>query len=211
MGEYANVTFEVDQRVGLLTLNRPSRRNALSLPLMGEFEDVLARVDGNRDLRSLVVTGAGDSFCVGADLHGPDTLPDSIVEDRDGQTVSGFREPAGRVTERIFRLRIPVIGAVNGDAVGGGATILAGMDYRVAADDARFGFVFTRRGVSPEGASTWFVPRLVGAGRATDWLLSGRIFDAAEALDAGFVARIVPKAEVLDAALEYASIFSTLT
>ena len=204
---YTDVLYTVDDGVGVLTLNRPERRNAMNVRLMVEIEDVLRRAEEDPAVRALVVTGAGTAFSVGADLYGPDTLRLAMEEDVDGHTPIGYREPAGRITERIFGMSIPVIGAVNGDAIGGGATILAGMDLRVAADNARFGFVFSRRGVVPEGASTWFLPRLVGLARATDWLVSGRVFPAGDAAAAGFVSRILPAAEVLPAALDYARQF----
>ncbi|WP_181778787.1 enoyl-CoA hydratase-related protein [Pseudonocardia pini] len=205
------VRYEVDAGVAVLTLNRPDRRNAMTVPFMHGIEDGLARADADPAVRAVVVTGAGPAFCVGAELNGPDTLRLAMEADTRGHTPSGYREPAGRITERIAAMRIPVIGAVNGDAVGGGATIVAAMDLRIAADTARFGFVFTRRGVVAEGASTWFLPRLVGLGRATDWLVSGRVFEAAEALESGFVSRLLPAAEVLPAALEYARQFTGTT
>jgi enoyl-CoA hydratase/carnithine racemase len=208
---YEDVTYEVTDGIGLLTLNRPERRNAMRLRLMWDIEAVLERADADPEVRALVVTGAGSSFCVGADLAGPESLIVGMVDDAPGQVSSGYREPAGRITERMFRMRIPVIGALNGDAVGGGATIAAGMDLRIAAEGARFGFVFTRRGVTPEGASTWFLPRLVGHARAADWLLSGRVFDASEALESGFVSRLLPADEVLPAAIEYARQFTSMT
>jgi enoyl-CoA hydratase/carnithine racemase len=209
--EFEDVVYEVSEGVAILTLNRPENRNGMRLRLMWDIEAALVRADGDPDVRALVVTGAGASFCVGAELSGPDSLVRGMIDDEAGHTASGYREPAGRISERISRMRVPVIGAVNGDAVGGGATILTAMDVRIAADNARFGFVFTRRGVVPEGASTWFLPRLVGHGRATDWLLSGRVFDAAEALESGFVSRLLPAAEVLPAALEYARQFVSKT
>ncbi|MEU7814363.1 enoyl-CoA hydratase-related protein [Pseudonocardia sp. NPDC049154] len=205
------VLYEVDAGVAVVTLHRPERRNAMTVPFMHGIEDALDRADADPAVRAVVVTGAGPAFSVGAELNGPDTLRLAMEADTRGHTPEGYREPAGRITERITAMRIPVIGAVNGDAVGGGATILAAMDYRVAAETARFGFVFTRRGVVAEGASTWFLPRLVGLGRATDWLVSGRVFTAAEALEAGFVARLVPVEEVLSTALEYARQFTGTT
>jgi enoyl-CoA hydratase/carnithine racemase len=197
--------------VAVLTLNRPDQRNGMTVRLMRDIEEGLRLADVDPDVRALVVTGAGASFSVGAELNGPETLAAAMQADVSGHTSSGYREPAGRITERIHRMRIPVIAAINGDAVGGGATIVAAMDLRIAADTAKFGFVFTRRGVTPEGASTWFLPRLVGLGRATDWLVSGRVFAAAEALEAGFVSRLLPADEVLPAALEYARQFATVT
>lgn len=203
-GTFTDVLYEVADGVALLTLNRPERRNAMRLQLMYDIENALAEANGDPEVRALVVTGAGSAFCVGADLAGPESLIAGMVEDAVGNTPSGYREPAGRISERISRMRIPVIAAINGDVVGGGATIATAMDLRFAADTARFGFVFTQRGVVPEGASTWFLPRVVGHTRAADWLLSGRVFDATEALEAGLVTRLLPADEVLPAAMEYA-------
>ncbi|MDT7676468.1 MAG: hypothetical protein QOD82_4370, partial [Pseudonocardiales bacterium] len=139
----------------------------------------------------------------GADLTaGPASIRAELVAD--GAAAPGYREPAGRVTVRMTGLTKPVIAAVNGDAVGGGATITLAADLRFAADTARFGFPFTRLGVCPEGASTYFLPRLVGPSRAADWLLSGRLVGAAEVERAGLVNRVLPAGEVLAAAQEYA-------
>lgn len=201
---YEDVLYEVGEGVALLTLNRPERRNAMRLQLMYDIENALARANDDPQVRALVVTGAGASFCVGADLADYDSLIVGMVKDAVGNTGSGYRDPAGRISERVSRMRIPVIGAINGDVIGGGATIATAMDVRFAAETAKFGFVFTQRGVVPEGASTWFVPRIVGHARAADWLLSGRIFDAEEALEAGLVARLLPAEEVLPAAMAYA-------
>lgn len=171
--------------------------------MLDEVCDILEKADRDPHVRAMVLTGNGSAFSVGADLTGgSNSIADLVERDRRGWTEDGYREPAGRVTTRIDAMRIPVIGAINGDAVGGGATILAAADVRFSIAEAKFGFVFTRRGVSPEGASTWYLPRLVGSARAADWLLSGRVFDASEALAAGFVNAIVP--DVVVAAQQYA-------
>ncbi|MTD14189.1 enoyl-CoA hydratase [Nakamurella sp. YIM 132087] len=211
MTDYADVTLTVEDGVALLTFARPERRNAFTLPMLAEVQDALAAADADPAVRAVVITGAGERFSLGAELRGPDTLRLAVDDDLAGHTPRGYREPAGRISEQIAGMHVPVIGAVNGDAVGGGATILAAMDVRIMSDRARIGFVFTRRGVSPEGASTWFLPRLVGLGTATDWLISGRIIPAAEALSAGFATRLVPPEQVLETALEYARQFSTVT
>lgn len=155
-------------------------------------------------LHHAVLTGAGSSFSVGADLMGPDTLTKAIEDDVEGRESDSYREPAGRISEVIASMRIPVIGAINGDAVGGGATILSSVDYRVASADARIGFVFPRRGLAPEGAVTWFLPRLIGHGRAADWLLSGRLIPADKALAAGYHQDVCPPGEVVSRAVAHA-------
>jgi enoyl-CoA hydratase/carnithine racemase len=200
-----------DDHVAVVTLDRPDRRNALTLPLLAELDAALAQADDDAAVRAVIVTGAGPAFSVGAELKGADTLRLAVADDDAGRFPSGYREPAGRITERIFAMRVPVIAALNGDAIGGGATIAAAMDVRIASDSARFGFVFPRRGVTPEGASTWFLPRLVGHGRATDWLVTGRVFDAAEALSSGFVGAVVPADQVLARASALAAEISTAT
>ena len=202
MGE-GTVHRTVAGGVATLVLDR-APRNALT----GGFADALVAALGACEdddrVRAIVLTGAGDVFSAGADLAaGPDALRRLLTDD--GADRPGYREPAGRVTAAMGRLTVPVIAAVNGDAVGGGATVALGADVRFLAADARIGFPFTRLGVCPEGASTYHLPRVVGAGRAADWLLSGRLVDAAEALAAGFAARVLPRGEVLAAAHEWAA------
>jgi enoyl-CoA hydratase/carnithine racemase len=188
--------------VATLTLAR-GRYNALTGAFADQLVAALDGCDTDSAVRVIVLTGAGPSFCVGADLtRGPASIRTELVAD--GAAAPGYREPAGRVTVRMTGLTKPVIAAVNGDAVGGGATITLAADLRFAADTVRFGFPFTRLGVCPEGASTYFLPRLVGPSRAADWLLSGRLVGAAEAERTGLVNRVLPAGEVLAAAQEYA-------
>lgn len=205
------VEYVVAGNVAEITLNRPDRRNAFTLPLLKELHDALLQADADPEVRAVIVTGAGRTFSVGADLYDARTLRTAIDDDAEGHTEHGYREPAGRISELIHGLRIPVVGAVNGHAVGGAATILAAMHVRIAVESARFGFVFTRRGVSPEGGSSWFLPRLVGLGRATDWLISGRVFPAAEGLASGYLTQVVPDGQALAVARTYAAQFVTDT
>jgi enoyl-CoA hydratase/carnithine racemase len=188
--------------IATLTIDRGDH-NALD----GAFTDrLVAALDScatDPEVRVVVLTGAGRRFCAGADLtHGSRSI--SVILETDGGLEPGYREPAGRIVLAIGRLGKPLIAAVNGDAVGGGATISLAADLRFVADDARFGFPFTRLGVCPEGASTYYLPKLVGLGRANDWLLSGRLVDAREAERAGLANRVLPAAEVLPAAQAYA-------
>jgi len=197
------VVQETADGVCVLTLDRPPR-NAITPALADELADALRRADADPEVRAVVLTGAGATFSAGADLSGgPDSLRALITAD--GGDLPGYREPAGRVTEVVAGLAVPVIAAVNGDAVGGGATVTLAADVRFAADTARFGFPFTRLGVCPEGASTYHLPRLVGPGPATDWLLSGRLVEPAEALRTGLVSRLLPAGEVLAAARDWAA------
>ncbi|QTJ70788.1 enoyl-CoA hydratase/isomerase family protein (plasmid) [Rhodococcus sp. ZPP] len=205
--DYEDVRYEVSDGVAVLTLDAPERRNGMRVGMLVDLLRILDRADRDPQVRAVIVTGAGDAFSVGAALDGPETLSRALVEDTDGHTPTGYREPAGRISERLFAMQKPVIAALNGHAIGGGATIAAAMDIRIASEDARFGFVFTRRGVVPEGASSWFLPRLVGVGRATDWILTGRVFDAAEGYEAGYLTRVVPADQVMSAARAYAEQF----
>ena len=196
------VRVEVEEGVATVTLDRPPR-NALTVGFADALVGALDGLAADRRVRALLLTGAGESFCVGADLHGgPDSLRRLFADD-DGHR-PGYREPASRVGAAIARLDVPTIVAINGAAAGGGATIPLAADVRFAADDARFAFPFVRLGLSPEGASTHHLPRLVGPGRAADWLLSGRRIDAGEALAAGLVSRLVPREHLLDEARAWA-------
>ncbi len=191
----AETTYAVAARIATVTLNRPEARNGYTIRMADELGAAMDRADRDEDVRVVVLTGAGQDFCVGADLSqggfdfDPATGPDAA-----------WQEPAGRCSKRIFTMNKPVIAALQGAAVGAGSTITLPCDYRLASEDSRFGFVFTRRGIYPEGASAWFLPRLVGMGTALDWMISGRVFPAAEALAKGLVHRVFPTGTVLDEA-----------
>lgn len=197
-----------------LTLNRPDKLNAFTGTMMTELIAAFDEADRNDEVRAVIVTGAGRAFCAGADLsQGAKTFDYAQRSDRaeragvprDANGVpdwshDGVRDGGGRVTLRIFECLKPVIGAINGPAVGIGATMLLPMDIRLAADDARFGFVFARRGITPEACSSWFLPRLVGISRALEWTMSGRLLPAGEALAGGLVRSLHAPAELLPAA-----------
>lgn len=191
----AETTYAVADRIATVTLNRPEARNGYTIRMADELGAAMDRADRDEDVRVVVLTGAGKDFCVGADLSqggfdfDPSTGPDAA-----------WQEPAGRCSKRIFTMNKPVIAALHGAAVGAGSTITLPCDYRLASEDSRFGFVFTRRGIYPEGASAWFLPRLVGMGTALDWMISGRVFPAAEALEKGLVHKVFPAGTVLDEA-----------
>jgi enoyl-CoA hydratase/carnithine racemase len=191
-----HVTYAVADSIATVTLDRPEARNGYTVRMSDELAVAFDDADRDPAVRVVVLTGTGKDFCVGADLSaGGLDLPEATEE---------WDEPAGRCSMRIFTMNTPVIAAIRGAAVGAGSTIILPADYRLAATDARFGFVFSRRGLYPEGASTWFLPRLVGLGRALDWMVSGRVFDAAEALAAGMVHSLHEPDEVLDRAYELA-------
>src|SRR6266545_5016829 len=187
---YQEITYAVADRVATLTLNRPEARNGYTVQMADELADAFGRAEADGEVRVVVLTGAGKDFCVDMD---PDEL-----------SSGGYVEPATRVTRKIFASNKPVIAALHGAVVGVGATMILPADYRLASDDARFGYVFSRRGIFPEGGSTWFLPRIVGLGRAMDWMVSGRVFDASEALTAGLVHSLHPADQVLAAAYQLA-------
>jgi enoyl-CoA hydratase/carnithine racemase len=210
---FETITTAVDDGLFILTLNRPDRMNAFTPLMMREMCAAFDMADGDDAVRAVIVTGAGRAFCAGADLgSGAATFDYAARGGKDGVGSpiradgsvdwehEGVRDNGGRLTLRIFACKKPVIGAINGAAVGIGATMQLPMDFRLASDAARFGFVFARRGIVPEAASSWFLPRLVGIGQALDWCYSGRVFDAAEALKGGLVRSLHAPDELLPAA-----------
>jgi enoyl-CoA hydratase/carnithine racemase len=194
---YEQITAEAADGVLTITLNRPDRLNAWT-PTMGtELMAAFDAADADDAVRVIIVTGAGRGFCAGADLQaGGSTF---AQREREGDDPVP-RDGGGRFTLRIFDCTKPVIAAINGPAVGVGATMTLPMDIRLAADDARVGFVFARRGIVPEACSSWFLPRLVGISRAMEWVSTGRVFSAQEALEGGLVRSLHPQDELLDAA-----------
>jgi enoyl-CoA hydratase/carnithine racemase len=203
---YEHIEYAVADRIATVTLNRPQARNGYTVRMADELADAFDRADTDDDVRVAVLTGAGKNFTVGADLSGG-----LDVDPADPAEVDSWDEPAGRCSMRIFAMNKPVIAALRGVAVGAGSTIILPADFRLASTDSRFGFVFVRRGLYPEGASTWFLPRLVGLGRAMDWMVSGRVFGAEEALAAGLVHSLHEPDEVLDKAYELARELITRT
>ncbi|KAA9166399.1 enoyl-CoA hydratase [Amycolatopsis acidicola] len=201
----SEITYEVTEGVATITLNRPKRLNAFTAVMAGELVEAFDRADADDDVRVVIVTGAGRGFCAGADLSGGgDTFnhEDGVDEARArfGEVDGVPRDGGGTVSLRIAASRKVVIGAINGPAVGVGVTMTLPMDIRIAAGSARFGFVFARRGIIPEAASTWFLPRVVGISQAMEWVSTGRVFDAAEALRGKLVSRVVPDADLLPTA-----------
>jgi len=181
--------------------------NAFTGKMMQELIAAFDITDADDDVRAVIVTGAGDrAFCAGADLSEGAKTFDYDARAGDGEAgrteqVDVQRDGGGRVTLRMFDSLKPIIGAINGAAVGIGVTMQLPMDIRIAADTARFGFVFNRRGINPEAASSWFLPRLVGISKALEWCYSGRVFPAQEALDGGLVRSIHPQNELMDVAM----------
>ena len=201
------VTTTLEGRVLTVTLNRPDKLNAFDRAMMEGLIGAFDRADADDEVRAVIVTGAGRAFCAGADLsQGGKTFDYAARSDRPevapGTDLGneGTRDGGGRVTLRIFNCLKPVIGAINGAAVGIGATMLLPMDVRLASSSARFGFVFGRRGIVPEACSSWFLPRAVGIAQALEWTLTGRLFDATEARDGGLVSRVLAPEDLLTAA-----------
>jgi enoyl-CoA hydratase/carnithine racemase len=194
---YEQITAHVADHVLTITLNRPERLNAWTPQMGSELIAAFDAADADDDVRAIIVTGSGRGFCAGADLQGGGATFDW----RERQSGAGVpRDGGGRFTLRVFDCTKPVIAAINGPAVGVGATMTLPMDVRLAADDARIGFVFARRGIVPEACSSWFLPRAVGISRAMEWVATGRVFSAQEALAGGLVRSLHPKDELLDAA-----------
>jgi enoyl-CoA hydratase/carnithine racemase len=197
--EYTQIAYEVDDRVATITLDRPDRMNAFTPTMMRELVDAFDRVDADDEVRVVIVTGRGRAFCAGADLGGGAKTFDADAKgDRPRDTIP--RDSGGRVTLRIFQCTKPVIAAMNGSAVGIGVTMTLPMDIRILADNAKVGFVFASRGIVPEAASSWFLPRIVGIDQALEWCLTARVFPAEEALAGGLVRSLHPADEVLDVA-----------
>jgi enoyl-CoA hydratase/carnithine racemase len=202
--EYSEILYEVTDSVATITLHRPERMNAFTGTMMREVIDAFDRVDADDDVRAVIVTGSGDrAFCAGADLAGGGET--FAKGGSDIQTDAGVqRDGGGVVSLRIFDCTKPVIGAINGASVGVGVTMTLPMDFRLASETAKFGFVFTRRGIVPEACSSWFLPRLVGISTATEWCFSGRVFPAPEALERGLVRSLHAPDDLLPAARELA-------
>jgi enoyl-CoA hydratase/carnithine racemase len=205
---YEQILYEVKDGILTLTLNRPEKLNAFTATMMTEMIDAFGRASADDAVRAVVVTGAGRAFCAGADLSaGGDTFNATRRSDRPERNAGPadsvdfsderVRDGGGRVTLAIFNCLKPVIAAVNGPAVGIGATMLLAMDIRLASEAARFGFVFSRRGIVPEACSSWFLPRIVGISKALEWCYSGRVFPASEALAGGLVSEVLPPEQLL--------------
>src|SRR6059058_2605796 len=199
--EFEEIRYEAADGVLQITLNRPDRLNAFTEPMLAELLDAFDRADADDDVRAVIVTGAGRAFCAGADLEAGGSTFDYRERGVEDEVP---RDGGGRLTLRIFESAKPVIAAINGPAVGVGITMTLPMDVRLAAEGAKIGFVFTRRGIVPEACSSWFLPRIVGISQAMEWAATGRVFLAEEALEAGLVRSVHPAGEVLDAARELA-------
>jgi len=193
--DFEQILYEVADGVLTITLNRPDRLNAFTARMGAELIEAFDRADADDDVRAVIVTGAGRGFCAGADLEAGGATFDWRERGFDGEGVP--RDGGGRVALRIFASVKPVIAAINGPAVGVGVTMTLPMDIRIAAQGAKIGFVFARRGITPEAASSWFLPRIVGISQAMEWVATGRVFTAEEALAGRLVRSVHPAERVL--------------
>ena len=195
---YETILYDVEDGILTITLNRPEALNAFNREMLAELLDACDRADADDDVKAIIFTGAGRAYCAGADLaSGGDTFNADARDDRE----SGLQpDGGGLLTLRLYELNKPTIAAINGAAVGVGVTMTLAMDIRLAADVAKFGFVFARRGIVPEACSSYFLPRVVGISQALEWCYSGRVFPADEALQGGLVKSLHAKDDLLTAA-----------
>ena len=217
---FETITYEVAEQILTITLNRPDKLNAFNATMQRELIAAFDAADNDDQVRAIIVTGAGRAFCAGADLSsGADTFDRDarrgpvrrLADGRVDYSDPNIRDGGGQVTLRIFKCLKPVIAAVNGPAVGICVTMQLAMDIRIASEAARFGFVFSQRGIVPEAASSWFLPRIVGISQALEWCYTGRVFPAQEALDGRLVSKVVPSDELLPAARALAREIATKT
>ena len=201
---FETILYSVEDGVATITLNRPDRMNAFTGKMCQEMIAAVDETDRDDDVRAVIITGSGDrAFCAGADLSGGGKTFDYAEHDGADEGLKAgavHRDGGGLLTLRLFDSLKPIIAAVNGAAVGVGASMLLAMDIRLASTSARFGFVFSRRGIAPDAASSWFLPQIVGIGTALSWAMSGRIFPAQEALDKGLVESLHAPDELMNAA-----------
>lgn len=214
---YETIRYEVNEDgILLLTLSRPDKLNAFTVQMCDELVDAYRRASLDDSVRAIVVTGEGRAFCAGMDLSvGGNvfglneslmpTLQDVRERGDSAEILHGVRDTGGRVVLAMYECLKPIIGAINGAAIGVGSTMLLPMDFRFASDKARFGFVFGKLGITPEGCSSWFLPRIVGMEQAMEWLYRAEIFDASEALEKGLLRAIVPAQSLVEEACAFAA------
>lgn len=207
--EYTSIDYSVEDHVAVITMDSPHNNNGFNGTLMQDLITAAERADNDDDVRAIVLTARGRFFCPGADLSSGGSSFNYEAEDHaesdsavPAKTIEGFRrDGGGQVALAFASLRKPIISAINGAAVGVGATMTLPTDIRIAAKNARFGFVFVRRGLVPEATSSWYLPRIVGISQALEWVYTGRVFDAEEALSAGLISKIVEPEDLLSTAL----------
>ena len=204
--EFKTILYKKENQILTITLNRPERLNAFTGQMMDDLITAFDKAGKDDDIRVVVVTGAGRGFCAGADLGaGADTFNRDVRDNKDQRPIKGknlewLRDGGGRTTLAIYECPKPIIAAINGPAVGVGVTMTLPMDIRLASDKARFGLVFARRGLVPEAASSWFLPRIVGISKALEWTYSGKVFSPEEALSGGLIRSVHSSEELLEEA-----------
>jgi len=204
--EFETILYDKKDKVLTITLNRPERLNAFTGQMMDDLIDAFDKAGKDDEIRVIIITGAGRGFCAGADLGAGANTFNREVRNNKGETEDikdnpeWMRDGGGRTTLAIFDCPKPIIAAFNGPAVGVGVTMTLPMDIRIASEEAKFGFVFARRGLVPEAASSWFLPRVVGISKALEWTFSGRVFSAEEAKEGGLIRSIHPANDLLDEA-----------
>jgi enoyl-CoA hydratase/carnithine racemase len=209
---FQDIRYEVADGIATVTLNRPAAMNAQTKRMHAEVIAAADLWDADDSVRAVIFTGTGKAYSAGTDLGRTELTGAKGDAEFDPPTIDGVKRDGGGVMVlRLYESRKPIIAAVNGAAVGVGATMLLPMDLRIASEDARFGFVFTRRGIVPESCSSWFLPRIVGIARALEWFESGRVFPATEALAGGLVSELVAPDRLLARAREIAKVFVTQT
>lgn len=214
--KFNTILYEISDHVLTLTLNRPEKLNAFTIEMCNELIDAFNRASEDDEVRAIVVTGAGRAFCAGMDLSSGDdnvfgldeslqpTLQDMQERIDDPQIEKGVRDAGGQLTLTMFECKKPIIAAINGVAVGIGATMSTAMDIRFATDAVKVGFVFNKIGITPEACSSWFLPRIVGMGTALEWIYTGELIEAKELKDRQWLNRIESKDQLLPAAQEFA-------
>ena len=207
---FETIKYEVKDKILIITLNRPDRLNAFTGQMMNDLISAFDSASNDDEVRVVIVTGEGKGFCAGADLgageatFNRDENPRAKKTD-DEDNLEWLRDGGGRTTLAIYDCSKPIIAAINGPAVGVGVTMTLPMDIRLASEEAKFGFVFARRGLVPEAASSWFLPRIVGISKSLEWTFSGKVFDAEEALQGGLIRSVHSKDSLLDEAKKIAN------
>ena len=208
--KFETIKYEVKDKILTITLNRPDRLNAFTGQMMNDLISAFDSASNDDEVRVVIVTGEGRGFCAGADLgageatFNRDESPRTKKTD-DEENLEWLRDGGGRTTLAIYDCSKPIIAAINGPAVGVGVTMTLPMDIRLASEEAKFGFVFARRGLVPEAASSWFLPRIVGISKSLEWTFSGKVFNAEEALDGGLIRSIHSKDSLMDEAKKIAN------
>ena len=211
--DYQQIIYDIDEGILTITLNRPDKLNAFTGQMMTEMINALDRADADDTVKAIIVTGAGRGFCAGADLSsGASTFDaDASAPKAAQEEKKSIADGGGLLTLRIFDCLKPIISACNGPAVGVGATMQCAMDIRLASTSAKYGFVFSKRGIVPEACSSWFLPRLVGISQALEWTYTGRVFSAEETLEKGLIRSVHKPEDLLPAARKLALEFADQT